>query len=140
MALVVDVVRRLGSFALQARFASEGKLTAFFGPSGSGKTSLLNIVAGIVRPDQGSIVFDGRTLVDTSRGIFVPNIGGVLATFFRRHGFSRISQSDKIFCTGNGSHHERSGRSASNKCSISSISATFWSGVPARSRAEKNSG
>ena len=72
MALVVDVVRRLGSFAFQARFASEGKLTAFFGPSGSGKTSLLNIIAGIVRPDKGSIVLNGRTLVDTGQGIFVP--------------------------------------------------------------------
>jgi molybdate transport system ATP-binding protein len=88
MALVVDVVRRLGSFALQARFASEGKLTAFFGPSGSGKTSLLNIVAGIVRPDQGSIVFDGRTLVDTSRGIFVPK---------HRRRFGYVFQEARLF-------------------------------------------
>jgi molybdate transport system ATP-binding protein len=88
MALVVDVVRRLGSFALQARFASEGKLTAFFGPSGSGKTSLLNIVAGIVRPDQGSIVFDGRTLVDTSQGIFVPK---------HRRRFGYVFQEARLF-------------------------------------------
>jgi molybdate transport system ATP-binding protein len=72
MALVIDVVRRVGSFTLEAHFTSEGKLTAFFGPSGSGKTSLLNIIAGIVRPNQGSIVLNGRTLVDTSQGIFVP--------------------------------------------------------------------
>ena len=88
MALVVDVVRRLGSFALEARFASEGKLTAFFGPSGSGKTSLLNIIAGIVRPDEGSIVLNGRTLVDTGRRIFVPK---------HRRRFGYVFQEARLF-------------------------------------------
>ena len=88
MALVVDVVRHLGSFALQARFASEGKLTAFFGPSGSGKTSLLNIIAGIVRPDKGSIVLNGRTLVDTGQGIFVPK---------HRRRFGYVFQEARLF-------------------------------------------
>jgi molybdate transport system ATP-binding protein len=88
MALIVDVIRRLGSFALEARFASEGKLTAFFGPSGSGKTSLLNIIAGIAHPDQGSIVLNGRTLVDTSRGIFVPK---------HRRRFGYVFQEARLF-------------------------------------------
>jgi molybdate transport system ATP-binding protein len=88
MALVVDVVRRLGSFALEARFASEGKLTAFFGPSGSGKTSLLNIIAGIVRPDKGSIILNGRTLVDTSKGVFVPK---------HRRRFGYVFQEARLF-------------------------------------------
>jgi len=72
MTLAVDVTHRLGRFTLKARFRSEGKLTAFFGPSGSGKTSLLNIIAGILRPDQGSIVLNDRVLVDTAKGIVVP--------------------------------------------------------------------
>ena len=72
MTLAVDVTHRLGRFTLEARFMSEGKLTAFFGPSGSGKTSLLNIIAGILRPDQGSIVLNDRVLVDTAKGIVVP--------------------------------------------------------------------
>jgi molybdate transport system ATP-binding protein len=72
MSLAVDVTHRLGSFVLEARFTSHGRLTAFFGRSGSGKTSLLNIIAGIVRPDRGSVVLDDRLLVDTKQGIFVP--------------------------------------------------------------------
>jgi molybdate transport system ATP-binding protein len=56
MTLAADVTRRLSSFTLAARFMSEGKLTVFFGPSGSGKISLLSIIAGITRPDEGSIV------------------------------------------------------------------------------------
>src|SRR5882757_10680877 len=72
MSLAVDVTKRLGSFVLEAKFASEGRLTAFFGRSGSGKTSLVNIVAGVTHPDRGRVALDGRPLVDTEQGIFVP--------------------------------------------------------------------
>jgi molybdate transport system ATP-binding protein len=72
MSLAVDVTHRFGSFLLEASFVSEGRLTAFFGRSGSGKTSLVNIIAGIVRPERGRIVLDDTVLVDTARRIFVP--------------------------------------------------------------------
>jgi molybdate transport system ATP-binding protein len=72
MTLAVDITHRFGSFLLEARFVSDGRLTAFFGRSGSGKTTLVNIIAGVVRPDRGRIVLDDRPLVDTERGIFVP--------------------------------------------------------------------
>jgi molybdate transport system ATP-binding protein len=72
MSLSVDLTHRFGSFSLEARFVSEGRLTAFFGRSGAGKTSLVNIIAGIVRPQRGRIVLDDRPLVDTDQGIFVP--------------------------------------------------------------------
>ena len=72
MSLAVDVTHRFGSFLLEARFVSEGRLTAFFGRSGAGKTSLVNIIAGIVRPDRGRIVLDDTVLVDTDKRIFVP--------------------------------------------------------------------
>lgn len=72
MTLLVDISHRLGALSLQASFDSAGHLTALFGPSGSGKTSLINIVAGLIRPDAGRIVVGDRTLVDTKRGIFVP--------------------------------------------------------------------
>jgi len=72
MSLAVDVKHRFGAFLLEARFVSEGRLTAFFGRSGSGKTSLVNIIAGVVWPERGRVVLDGRTLLDTEAGIFVP--------------------------------------------------------------------
>jgi molybdate transport system ATP-binding protein len=72
MTLAVDVTHRFGSFLLEARFVSEGRLTAFFGRSGSGKTSLVNIIAGVIRPDRGRIVLDDTVLVDTKQRIFVP--------------------------------------------------------------------
>ncbi|MCC7275738.1 MAG: molybdenum ABC transporter ATP-binding protein [Alphaproteobacteria bacterium] len=72
MTIEVDVTHRLGAFVLDARFACAGGLTALFGRSGSGKTSLVDLVAGLIRPERGRVVVDGRVLVDTARGIFVP--------------------------------------------------------------------
>jgi molybdate transport system ATP-binding protein len=64
--LRVDVSKRLGDFAIEASFASEGRVTGLFGASGAGKTSLINMIAGLLRPDRGVIAVDGETLDDTS--------------------------------------------------------------------------
>jgi molybdate transport system ATP-binding protein len=71
VSLSVDVRHRLGAFSLDAVFETSGRLTAFFGPSGSGKTTLVNLIGGLLRPDEGRIVSDGRVLVDTAAGVFV---------------------------------------------------------------------
>ena len=72
MSLHVDIRHRLGAFSLDAAFETSGRLTALFGPSGSGKTSLVNLIGGLLRPDEGRIVADGRVLADTAARIFVP--------------------------------------------------------------------
>jgi len=72
MSLSVDIRHCKGRFTLEAQFQSAGGLTALFGRSGSGKTSLIDIIAGLVRPDRGRVVVNGTTLVDTKAGIFVP--------------------------------------------------------------------
>ena len=63
---------RLGAFTLDARFTSEGRVTALFGRSGAGKTSLVNCLAGLIRPDRGRIVVDGHVLFDDRAGVCVP--------------------------------------------------------------------
>ena len=70
--LRVDVSKQLGEFSLQASLVSEGRVTGLFGASGAGKTSLVNIIAGLLRPDRGSIVIDDETLDDTAAGVHVP--------------------------------------------------------------------
>jgi molybdate transport system ATP-binding protein len=70
--LRVDVAKQLGEFSLQASFASEGRVTGLFGASGAGKTSLINMVAGLLRPDRGSIAIDDETLDDIAAGVHVP--------------------------------------------------------------------
>jgi len=70
--LRVDVSKQLGEFSIQASFASEGRVTGLFGASGAGKTSLINIIAGLLRPDRGTIVIDTETLDDTAARVHVP--------------------------------------------------------------------
>jgi molybdate transport system ATP-binding protein len=72
MTLCIEVRHRLGSFLLDARFETSGGLVAVFGRSGAGKTSLINVIAGLIWPDEGRVTIDGIDLVDTSRGILVP--------------------------------------------------------------------
>jgi molybdate transport system ATP-binding protein len=59
-------------FAVDAAFEVEHAFTALCGPSGSGKTSLLNVIAGFIRPAQGVVRVGERTLLDTGRGIHLP--------------------------------------------------------------------
>jgi molybdate transport system ATP-binding protein len=70
--LRVDVTRQLGEFALSASFTSEGRVTGLFGASGAGKTSLINMIAGLLKPDRGVISLDGEMLDDTDARVHVP--------------------------------------------------------------------
>ncbi|MGQ0682840.1 molybdenum ABC transporter ATP-binding protein [Bradyrhizobium sp.] len=70
--LRIDISKKLGEFTLEAAFASEGRVTGLFGASGAGKTSLVNIIAGLLRPDRGVIALDGEILDDTAMGVHVP--------------------------------------------------------------------
>jgi molybdate transport system ATP-binding protein len=70
--LRVDVSKRLGEFSIEASFESQGRVTGLFGASGAGKTSLINMIAGLLRPDRGTIAIDGETLDDTAGRIHVP--------------------------------------------------------------------
>src|SRR3954468_2565119 len=70
--LIVNIAKQLGEFFIEVAFASEGRVTGLFGASGAGKTSLINMIAGLLRPDRGSIAVDGETLDDTAARLHVP--------------------------------------------------------------------
>src|ERR1700751_244088 len=70
--LRVEVVKQLGEFSVEAAFASEGRVTGLFGASGAGKTSLVNVIAGLLTPDRGTIAIDDEVLDDTTKGTHVP--------------------------------------------------------------------
>jgi molybdate transport system ATP-binding protein len=70
--LDVRVTKSQGTFMVEASFLTPGSgVTALFGPSGAGKTSVINMVAGLVRPDTGRIVINGKTCFDSENGIHV---------------------------------------------------------------------
>lgn len=70
--LSVAIRHRLGDFRLDAHFEAGPGVTAIFGRSGAGKTSIVNAVAGLLRPETGRIVLDGRSLFDADRRVFLP--------------------------------------------------------------------
>ena len=71
--LEISLDKRLGALRLRAElvYPDQGVL-ALFGRSGSGKTSLINMLAGLLRPDRGRIVLRGETLFDSAKGIDLP--------------------------------------------------------------------
>lgn len=72
MSLSVALSHDFPGFKLDVAFEAPPGLTALFGKSGSGKTSVINAVAGILRPDQGRISADQTLLLDTAKAINLP--------------------------------------------------------------------
>lgn len=69
-------------FVLDAQFALETRVTALVGPSGGGKTTILETIAGLVRPDRGRIRLEDRTLFDSGIGTSIaPDRRGVGCVF-----------------------------------------------------------
>ena len=92
--LRVDVFKQLGEFSIEASFTSEGRVTGLFGASGAGKTSLINMIAGLLRPDRGIIAIDDETLDDTAaRRARAAAIAAASAMCSRTRGCFRISMS-----------------------------------------------
>ncbi len=63
---------RQAGFLLQIDVELTGQVIGIFGSSGAGKTSLLEVIAGLRRPDSGVIAVDDRVLMDLSANLFLP--------------------------------------------------------------------
>ena len=62
MSLDVKITKRFDGFTLRTEFTAGNTTAAILGASGCGKSMTLRCIAGIVRPDSGRIVLDGRVL------------------------------------------------------------------------------
>ena len=81
----------------EVRFRAEkGQVTALIGPNGAGKTTFINCLTGLLRPDKGSMVFDGREL----SGLPPHRIArlGISRTFQNLRLFPRLSVLDNVLC------------------------------------------
>ena len=72
MSLSVALRHRFPGFALDVAFEAPPGVTALFGRSGSGKTTVVNAVAGLLRPDRGRVAIDGWELFDTDARRWLP--------------------------------------------------------------------
>lgn len=72
--ITVEIEKKLRGYSGQQvlKIAYEfpsGNITKIYGPSGAGKTTFLKIIAGLVEPEKGKIVFEGNTWLDTDEKI-----------------------------------------------------------------------
>lgn len=72
MSFEVSLTHRIGERTIELAFVSTARLTALVGPSGAGKTTVLNCIAGLIRPDSGRIAVDGTVLFDSALGVSLP--------------------------------------------------------------------
>jgi molybdate transport system ATP-binding protein len=77
-----------GSFQLEASARLEGGVTGICGPSGSGKSTLLLLIAGLLKPQSGTLRMGDDVLVDRARRVFVPP--------WQRH-FGLVFQDGQLF-------------------------------------------
>lgn len=70
-ALELAVTRHIGGFDLDVAFTAGSGVSVLFGPSGAGKSLTLALIAGLLRPDTGTIVINGRVVTDCARHTYV---------------------------------------------------------------------
>jgi molybdate transport system ATP-binding protein len=72
MSFDIALTYRAGERLRECAIASDAKLVAITGPSGIGKTTLLNCIAGLLRPLSGHVRVGGKTLYDSAAGVDLP--------------------------------------------------------------------
>jgi molybdate transport system ATP-binding protein len=70
--LEIELGHRLSRLDLDVGLSLGSETLALVGPSGAGKSTVLRVIAGLVRPQRGRIVHDGRVLLDTEAGVHLP--------------------------------------------------------------------
>lgn len=69
--LSLAIQHSVADFHLDVTLTAASGVTGIIGPSGAGKSMLLKMIAGLDRPSSGHIMFEGETLSDATRGVFL---------------------------------------------------------------------
>ncbi len=72
MSLSVNLKKRLHSFSAEIGLSIGEEILVLFGPSGAGKSLLLNMISGIIAPDDGVVNIDHRDVYNSDKGIEIP--------------------------------------------------------------------
>jgi molybdate transport system ATP-binding protein len=72
MGLSVNLKKTVNGFALDVKWEIGKELAVLFGYSGAGKSMTLQMIAGLMEPDEGIVVSDGRVFFDSSFNINIP--------------------------------------------------------------------
>ena len=99
MSLEVTIAKRFEGFTLHADFAAGNTAAAILGASGCGKSMTLRCIAGVVKPDSGRIVLDGRVLFDSEKGIDLPPQQRNVGLLFQNYAlFPNMTVEQNILC------------------------------------------
>ena len=99
MSLEVNIEKKLDGFTLRAAFTAGNTSTALLGASGCGKSMTLRCIAGIVKPDRGRIVLDGRVLFDSDRHIDLPPQQRGVGLLFQNYAlFPNMTVEQNVLC------------------------------------------
>ena len=99
MSLEVSIEKAFEGFTLRAAFSADHGATAILGASGCGKSMTLRCIAGIVRPDRGRIVLDGRVLFDSERHIDLPPQQRGVGLLFQNYAlFPNMTVEQNVLC------------------------------------------
>ena len=82
----------------------EGKLYQLIGPNGSGKTTLINVVSGLLKPDDGKIIFDGNDI--TQKGLFDTYKTGLVRTWQIPQPFNTLTTMENFLISSSGNAGE----------------------------------
>ena len=99
MSLEVTIAKQFEGFTLHADFAAGNTAAAILGASGCGKSMTLRCIAGVVKPDSGRIVLDGRVLFDSEKGIDLPPQQRNVGLLFQNYAlFPNMTVEQNILC------------------------------------------
>lgn len=105
MSLEVRIEKQVGNFLLKTEFVTDGEPTALLGASGCGKSMTMRCIAGIIRPDKGRIVLNGRVLFDSELKIDLPPQKRGVGYLFQNYAlFENMTVEQNIAC---GIHAEK---------------------------------
>ena len=93
----MHVTRRLRDAVLSVEMTARPGVTTVVGPSGAGKSTLLRLIAGLLRPDTGTIVLGDTLFDDAARGYHLPPGRRGISVVFQEYAlFPHLSVAENV--------------------------------------------
>jgi molybdate transport system ATP-binding protein len=111
--------KQFGNFIFDMEFETESDVTGLLGASGCGKSMTLNMIAGIIKPDKGKIVLNGKVLFDSEKKINLKTKDRKVGFLFQNYAlFPNMTVEDNISF---GLHTSRSEKAEEVKKALSFV-------------------
>jgi branched-chain amino acid transport system ATP-binding protein len=108
MITINNLTKKFGGFTAvndASLTIEEGSITGLVGPNGAGKTTLFNVIAGVYRPSNGSVMLDGKDITGLEPHELFHK--GLLRTFQIAHEFSTMSVRENLMMVPGGQSGEK---------------------------------